>query len=156
SAPGSAFVDFAGNVLTVDGVLGQSNGGAGKPKGINGSVYYTVSFDICALAKSVNFALTNGALKVWAFRLDPELHLDGSVAFADCANRDINIVFLSADSNPDDITALKNHVEQSSPNDAGGGGTRPRIGVAMLPMAGITDANGNLTNKFSDWKTLEE
>ncbi len=26
----------------------------------------------------------------------------------------------------------------------------------MLPMGGITDAAGNLTNKFSDWKTLEE
>jgi hypothetical protein len=156
STPASAFVDFAGNVLTVDGVLGQSNGGTGKPKGINGSVYYTVSFDICTLAKSVNLALTNGALNVWAFRLDSALPFDGSAAFADFANRDINIVCLSADSNPDDITALKNHVEQSSPNDAGGGGTRPRIGVAMLPMGGITDANGNLTNKFSDWKTLEE
>ena len=26
----------------------------------------------------------------------------------------------------------------------------------MLPMGGITDVNGNLTNKFSDWKTEEE
>jgi hypothetical protein len=156
-APGSAFVDFARNALTVDGTLGVSNGGSGKPKGAGGSIYYKVTFDICALAKSINLALTNGAIQVWGFRLDPaQQPPDFTLAFNDFANRQINIVCLSSDSNPGDITTLKDRVEQASPNDAGGGGTRPRIGVAMLPMGGITDANGNLTNKFSDWKTKEE
>jgi hypothetical protein len=155
--PASAFVDFAGNVLTVDGTLGTANGGTGRPKAIGGSIYYTVTFGICALATSINLALNNGALQVWGYRLDPGLpNFDGTAAFADFANRQINIVCLSADSNPDDITALRTHVESSSPNDAGGGGIRPRIGVAMLPMGGIFDANGNLTNKFSDWKSEEE
>ncbi len=155
--PGSAFVDFACNALAVDGTLAISNGGTGKPIGVGGSIYYTVAFDICSLAKSINLALTNGALQVWGFRLDPSQQtFDGSAAFTDFSNRAIDIVCLSADSNPDDITALKNHVESSSPNDAGGGGIRPRIGVAMLPMGGISDANGNLTNKFSDWKTEEQ
>jgi hypothetical protein len=156
-APGGAFVDFAGNALAVDGSLGLSSGGTGKPIGIGGSIYYTVAFDICSLAKSINLALTNGALQVWAFSLDPaQQSFDASAAFSDFSNRAIDIVCLSADSNPDDITALKNHVEASSPNDAGGGGIRPRIGVAMLPMGGIFDANGNITNKFSDWKTEEQ
>lgn len=156
-APGSAFVDFAGNALAVDGTLGLSGGGTGRPIAIGGSIYYKVSFDICSLAKSINLALTNGALQVWAFRLDPSAQtFDASAAFSDFSNRAINIVCLSADSNPDDITALKNHIEASSPNDAGGGGIRPRIGVAMLPMGGISDANGNITNKFSDWKSEEQ
>ena len=155
-APGTAFADFSGHVLAVDGTLGVSNGGSGKPIGVNGSIYCTVTFDICTLAKSINLALNNGALQVWGYALDPSQPFDGSAAFADFANRQINIVCLSSDSNPDDITALRTHVESSSPNDAGGGGTRPRIGVAMLPMGGITDANGNLTNKFSDWKSEEE
>jgi hypothetical protein len=157
-APAGAFVDFAANVLKVDGTLGVSNGGTGKPIASgSGSVYYKVTFDISALAKSINLALTNGAIQVWGFRLDPaQQSPDFAPAFTDFGNRQINIVCLSSDSNPDDITGLKNHVESSSPNDAGGGGTRPRIGVAMLPMGGITDANGNLTNKFSDWKTEEE
>jgi hypothetical protein len=157
-SPASAFLDFAGNALTVDGTLGVANGGTtGKPKGASGSIYYTVTFDISALAKSINLALTNGAIQVWGYALNPaQQPPDLTSAFTDFGNRQINIVCLSSDSNPDDITALKNHVESSSPNDAGGGGTRPRIGVAMLPMAGITDANGNLTNQFSDWKTAEE
>jgi hypothetical protein len=156
-APGSAFVDFAGNALAVDGTLGLSGGGTGRPIGIGGSIYYTVTFDICSLAKSINLALTNGALQVWGFRLDPSQQtFDASAAFSDFSNRAIDIVCLSADSNPDDITALKNHVEASSPNDAGGGGIRPRIGVAMLPVGGISDANGNITNKFSDWKSEEQ
>jgi hypothetical protein len=157
-APASGFVDFSGNALTVDGTLGVSNGGTrGKPKGASGSIYYKVTFDISALAKSINLALTNGAIQVWGYALNPaQQPPDFTSAFADFGNRQINIVCLSSDSNPDDITALKTHVETSSPNDAGGGGTRPRIGVAMLPMGGITDANGNLTNKFSDWKTEEE
>jgi hypothetical protein len=157
-APASAFVDFAGNALTIDGTLGVSNGGTtGKPKSATGSIYYTVTFDISTLAKSVNLALTNGAIQVWGYALDPaQQPPDFTAAFADFANRQINIVCLSSDSNPDDITALMGHVVSSSPNDAGGGGTRPRIGVAMLPMGGITNANGNLTNQFSDWKTPEE
>ena len=157
-SPASAFVDFAGNALTMDGTLGVSNGGTtGKPKGVGGSIYYKVTFDISALAKSINLALTNGAIQVWGYALNPaQQPPDFTSAFTDFGNRQINIVCLSSDTNPDDITALKNHVELSSPNDAGGGGTRPRIGVAMLPMGGITDANGNLTNKFSDWKTAEE
>jgi hypothetical protein len=156
-APGSAFVDFAGNALAVDGALGLSSGGTGRPIGIGGSIYYAVSFDICSLAKSINLALTNGAIKVWGYRLDPSQQaLDASAAFSDFSSRAIDIVCLSADSNPDNITALKNHVEASSPNDAGGGGIRPRIGVAMLPMGGIADTSGNITNKFSDWKSEEQ
>ena len=158
-APAQSFVDFAANALTLDGTTpGVANGGTGKPKAVgSGAVYYKVTFDICALATSINLALTNGAIQVWGYRLDPaQQPPDFAAAFTDFSNRQINIVCLSSDSNPDDITALKNHVESSSPNDAGGGGARPRIGVAMLPMGGITDAKGNLTNKFSDWKTEEE
>ena len=158
-APANAFVDFARNTLSIDGALGAADKGTGKPKGVAGNIYYTVTFDICPLAKSINVALVNGALQVLAYRLDPPASpaaFDASAAYADFVNRDINIVCLSFDSNPDHITALKNHVELSSPNDAGGGGIRPRIGVAMLPSGGITDSNGNLTNKFSDWKTAEQ
>jgi hypothetical protein len=157
--PAGAFVDFARNTLSIDGVLGNTDKGTGKPKSAGGNIYYKVSFDICALAKSVNVALVNGALSVWGYRLDPVTSpaaFDASAAYADFANRDINIVCLSYDSDPDHITELKNRVEASSPNDAGGGGIRPRIGVAMLPNGGIVDAQGNLTNKFSDWKTLEQ
>ena len=155
--PANAFVDFAGNSLSVDGTLGLASSGTGKPKSVGGAIYYTLTFGICALATSINLALTNGALQVWGYRLDPgQSRFDGSAAFADFSNRQINIVCLSSDSDPDDITALRTHVETSSPNDAGGGGIRPRIGVAMLPMGGIADANGNLTNKFSDWKTEEQ
>ena len=154
--PAGAFVDFSGNVLNIDGTLGSSSGGTGKPVAANGSIYYTVTFGLCTLATSINLALNNGALQVWGYNLPPGQPFDGTAAFADFSNRQINIVCLSSDSNPDDITALRTHVESASPNDAGGGGIRPRIGVAMLPMGGITDANGNLTKKFSDWKTLEE
>jgi len=155
--PASAFVDFGANLLSVDGNLGSSSGGTGKPKAANGAIYYTVSFDLCALAKSINLALENGALQVWAYSLDPAVEpVDPSPAFADFANRQINIVCLSSNSDPDNISALRAHVETSSPNDAGGGGIRPRIGVAMLPMGGISDANGDVTNKFSDWRTEEE
>ena len=154
--PASAFVDFSGTVLKIDGTLGSSSGGAGKPVAANGGIYYTVNFGLCALATSINLALNNGASQVWGYSLPPGQPFDGTAAFADFTNRQINIVCLSSDANPDDITALRTHVESASPNDAGGGGIRPRIGVAMLPMGGITDANGNLTNKFSDWKTEEE
>jgi hypothetical protein len=155
--PASAFVDFDANLLTVDGTLGSSSGGTGKPKAANGAIYYTVSFDLCALAKSINLALENGALQVWAYSLDPAVEpVDPSPAFADFANKQINIVCLSSNSDPDNISALRTHVETCSPNDAGGGGIRPRIGVAMLPMGGISDANGDITNKFSDWKTEKE
>lgn len=154
--PSNAFVDFSGKALNIDGTLGSSSGGTGKPVAANGSVYYTVTFGLCALATSINLALDNGALQVWGYGLPPGQPFNGTAAFADFTNRQINIVCLSSDSNPDDITALRTHVESASPNDAGGGGIRPRIGVAMLPMGGITDTNGNLTNKFSDWKTLQE
>ena len=84
-APGGAFLDFAGNVLSLDGsALGVSNGGTGKPKAfVNGSVYYKVTFDICSLAKSINVALNNGALQVWGYGLDPAQPFDGTAAFAD-------------------------------------------------------------------------
>jgi hypothetical protein len=155
--PASAFVDFGANILSVDGTLGSSSGGTGKPKATNGAIYYTVSFDLCALAKSINLALENGALQVWAYSLDPAVEpVDPSPAFTDFANRQINIVCLSSNSDPDNISELRTHVETCSPNDAGGGGIRPRIGVAMLPMGGISDANGDITNKFSDWRTEEE
>jgi len=152
-APANAFIDLSGAALTIDGTLGNSNGGTGKPKRADGSIYYRVTFDLCPLAKSINLALTNGALQVWAYRLDPGASFDDtSSAVADFANRQINIVCLSNDTDPHHITTLRNHVEQASPNDAGGGGTRPRIGVAMLPEGGIRDGTGKLTNKFSDWK----
>ena len=157
AAPASAFVDFGGAALTIDGTLGSSTSGTGKPIGVNGSIYYTVSFDICALAKSINLALNNGALQVWGYSLDPAQEpVDPTAAFTDFSNRQINIVCLSSNTNPDNITALRTHVETASPNDAGGGGIRPRIGVAMLPMGGISNASGLLTNNFSDWKTEEE
>jgi len=154
AAPASAFVDLKEAALTVDGTLGASGGGTGKPKATDGSIYYKVTFDICPLAKSINLALNNGALEVWGFAVPtagtyPD---DGLTAFA---NLQINLVCLCSDSNPDFITKLRNHVETSSPNDAGGGGIRPRIGVAMLPMGGIF-TNGLLTNKFSDWKAPNE
>jgi hypothetical protein len=157
AAPAGAFVDFGGAALSIDGTLGSSASGTGKPIGVNGSIYYTVSFDTCALAKSINLALSNGALQVWGYSLDPAQEpVDPTAAFTDFSNRQINIVCLSANTNPDNITALRTHVETASPNDAGGGGIRPRIGVAMLPMGGISNASGLLTNKFSDWKTEEE
>jgi len=135
--PATSFVDLSGTALTIDGTLGVPNGGTGKPKGADGTVYYRVTFDICPLAKSINLALNNGALKVWAYRLDSWDSFDASSpALADFSNRQINLVCLSANSNPDQITTLRNHVEASSPNDAGGGGTRPRMGIAMLPEGG--------------------
>jgi hypothetical protein len=153
AAPANAFVDLSGTALTIDGTLGRTDGGTGKPKGSDGIVYYRMTFDICPLAKSINLALTNGALQVWAYRLDPgETFDDTSDALTDFANRQINIVCLSNDTDPHHITTLRDHVEAASPNDAGGGGTRPRIGVAMLPEGGIADSTGKITNKFSDWK----
>jgi hypothetical protein len=151
--PAAAFVDLSGTALTIDGTLGKTTGGTGKPKAADGTIYYRLRFDICPLAKSINLALTNGALQVWAYRLDPGAGFDDtSPALADFASRQINIVCLSDDSDPHHITTLRDHVEGASPNDAGGGGTRPRIGVAMLPEGGIVDTTGNVSNKFSDWK----
>jgi hypothetical protein len=151
--PASAFVDLSGAALTVDGTLGNPATGSGKPKAADGTIYYTMTFDISPLAKSINLALINGALQVWAYQIDSWDTFDGSsLALADFANRQINIVALSSNTNPDQVTILKNHVESSSPNDAGGGGTRPRIGVAMLPEGGIPGAGGKITNKLSDWK----
>jgi hypothetical protein len=155
--PTKVFVDLGGNPLGVDGTLGSPNGGTGKPKAADGTIYNKLTFDICPLAKSINLALTNGALQVWAYRIDSWDAFDGgSPGLADFANRQINIVCLSSNSNPDQITVLRNHVEASSPNDAGGGGTRPRIGVAMLPEGGIVGAGGKLTEKFADWKSAGE
>lgn len=151
--PQDAFVDLTGTALSVDGTLGEPNGGTGKPKAADGTVYYRVAFDLCPLARSINLALQNGATNVWAYRLDSwDSFDDSSPALADFSNRQINIVCLSADSDPHRITVLRDHVEACSPNDAGGGGTRPRIGVAMLPEGGIRGASGHVTNKFSDWK----
>src|SRR5262249_3786924 len=79
-----------------------------------------------------------------------------SPALADFFSRQINIVCLSNDTDPHHITTLRDHVESASPNDAGGGGTRPRIGVAMLPEGGIVDSAGHVSNKFSDWKNAGE
>jgi hypothetical protein len=155
--PASSFLDLSGTALTIDGTLGVPNGGTGKPKGADGTVYYRVTFDICPLAKSINLALNNGALKVWAYRLDSwDSFDDSSPALADFSNRQINLVCLSANSNPDQITVLRDHVETSSPNNFGGGGTRARMGVAMLPEGGIADNTGKITNKFSDWKSPGE
>ena len=153
AAPASAFIDLAANALTIDGTLGEPNGGTGKPKGTDGTIYYKMSFDICPLAKSINLSLNNGALSVWAYRLNAgDTFDDTSPALADFSNRQINIVCLSNDTDPHHITTLRDHVESASPNDAGGGGTRPRIGVAMLPQGGITDGTGKISDKFSDWK----
>ncbi len=155
--PASSFEDLSGTALTIDGTLGVPNGGTGKPKGADGTVYYRVTFDIGPLAKSINLALNNGALEVWAYRLDSWDSFDASSpALADFSNRQINLVCLSENSNPDQITLLRDHVEASSPNDAGGGGTRPRVGVAMLPEGGIANSTGTITNKFSDWKSPGE
>ena len=110
--PCGAFVDFARNVLPIDGTLGTADKGSGRPKGVNGSVYYKVTFDICSLARSINLALTNGALQVWGYRLDPPpVSFDATAAYADFTSREINIVCLSYNSDPDHITELKNHVE---------------------------------------------
>lgn len=153
AAPASAFVNLAGTALTIDGTLGEVNGGSGKPLGADGTVYYKMTFDICQLAKSINLALNNGALSVWGYRLNAgDTFDDTSPALADFSNRQINIVCLAGDADPHHITTLRDHVESASPNDAGGGGTRPRIGVAMLPEGGITDSTGKVTDKFSDWK----
>jgi hypothetical protein len=155
--PSTSFVDLSGTALAIDGTLGVPNGGTGKPKRADGTVYYQVFFDICPLAKSINMALNNGALEVWAYQLDSWDAFDASSpALADFSNRQINLVCLSANSNPDQISVLRNHVEASSPNDAGGGGTRARMGVAMLPEGGIADSTGKITNKFSDWKSPGE
>lgn len=96
------------------------------------------------LARAVNLALNNGAVRVWAFRTD---RAGGTPtrddAFADFIDRQINIVVLANNTDAAAIGDLREHVEAASPNDAGGGGTRPRIGVAMLPPEGWTSNGGN-------------
>ncbi len=72
-------------------------------------------------------------------------------AFADFVNKQINIVCLSKTTDAQSITDLKDHVEQASPNDAGGGGTRPRIGVAMLPKEGWKNGTGKPSQKLADF-----
>jgi hypothetical protein len=96
------------------------------------------------LARAVNLALTNGALRVWAFRTDRTGAAPTTDdAFADFASRRLNVVFLANNTTAQAITDLREHVEAVSPNDAGGGGTRPRIGVAMLPREGWTTTGPN-------------
>jgi hypothetical protein len=112
--------------------------GVGAPQSIT-----TLDFGLCELAKSINLALLNGAMQVWAFRT----HRNGSSptmddAFADFSNKQINLVCLSKKTDAQAISDLKDHVEQASPNDSGGGGTRPRMGVAMLPKTGWTSNGG--------------
>jgi hypothetical protein len=103
----------------------------------------TLHYGLSELARSINLALVNGAIRVWAYRTD---RAGGSPqvtdAFADFANKQINLVCLSHSTDAQAITDLKDHVEQASPNDAGGGGTRPRMGVAMLPPEGWTSNGG--------------
>jgi hypothetical protein len=119
--PASAFVDLNNTAVTIDGTLGKTTGGTGKPEAADGTIYYRLTFDTCPLAKSINLALTNGALQVWAYRLDPGASFDDtSPALSDFASRQINIVCLSDDSDPHHITTLRDHVEGVSPNDAGG------------------------------------
>jgi len=108
SDPAAAFVDLSGTALTIDGTLGRTTGGKGKPKVADGTIYYRLRFDICPLANSVNLALNNGALQVWAYRLDPGAGFDDtSPALADFASRQINIVCLSDDSDPHHITPTR-------------------------------------------------
>jgi hypothetical protein len=71
--------------------------------------------------------------------------------YADFINRQINIVCRSQNADANAITELRTHVENASPNDAGGGGTRPRMGVAMLPRAGWNDANNRPSQRLADF-----
>jgi hypothetical protein len=142
-------LDSDGNFTSLDGTtnypVNPATGFPEKPDPGGGAaipitnLYYGLS----ELAKSINLALVNGATRVWAYRLNR----NGSTptigdAFADFINKQINIVCLSQMTDAQSITDLKDHVEQASPNDAGGGGTRPRIGVAMLPKLGWTGNGG--------------
>lgn len=136
------FTSFDGSTsYSVDAASGYPQrpaSGNGSPEPIT-----KLDFGLCELAKSINLALTNGAVRVWAFRTNrageaPKME----DAFTNFISKQINIVCLSNNSRAQDITALKNHVERASPNDSGGGGTRPRIGVAMLPKEGWTSSNG--------------
>src|SRR5208283_2223301 len=148
-APAQAFVDFAANALSLDGTsLGVANGGTGKPKAFgSGAVYYKVTFDICALAKSITLALTNGAIQVWGYQLDPaQQPPDFTAAFTDFGNRQINIVCLSSDSSPDDITALRNHVESSVPIRL----TQTPARCRVRPYAGIKVGIGRRLNTACD------
>jgi len=119
-------------VNTATGFPEKPGTGAGNPPPVP---ITNLSFGLSELAKSINLALVNGAVKVWSYRLD-RVTPNPQEAFADFANKQINIVCLSQNTDAPSIGLLKDHVEQSSPNDAGGGGIRPRIGVAMLPREG--------------------
>jgi hypothetical protein len=104
----------------------------------------SLDYGLGDVARAVNLALVNGATRAWAFRTDraggaPTTD-DG---FADFANRQLNVVFLANNTTAAAISNLRDHVEAASPNDAGGGGIRPRIGVAMLPREGWTSNGGN-------------
>lgn len=149
-----------GQFTSLDGTTNYSiNPATGFPErpgaGTNPAEPITnLHFGLSALAKSINLALVNGAVRVWAFRTSR----NGGAptvddAFADFINKQINIVCLSKTTDAQSITDLKDHVEAASPNDAGGGGTRPRIGVAMLPKEGwtTTGPNPKPSQKLSDF-----
>jgi hypothetical protein len=129
--------DFPVNPAT--GYPERPGTGGGPPQAIT-----SLDYGLGDLARAVNLALVNGAVRVWAFRTD---RAGGAPttddAFADFANRQLNVVFLANTTTASAISDLRDHVEAASPNDAGGGGTRPRIGVAMLPREGWTSNGGN-------------
>lgn len=137
-------LDSDGNFTSLDGTTSYPvNAATGFPEKPGDGEITNLYYGLSELAKSINLALVNGAVKVWAYRTNR----DGTVpttdgAFADFMNKQINIVCLSKTTDAPSITALKGHVEQASPNDAGGGGTRPRIGVAILPKEGWTGNGG--------------
>jgi hypothetical protein len=139
----NARVDSDGNFTSLDGntpyAIDLASGFPVRPAGgpEPAGPITTLHYNLSDLGRAINLALANGATRVVAFRTDraggqPDL----TAAFADFVNRQINIVVLANNNNPGNITALRDHVEAASPNDAGGGGTRPRIGVAMLPREG--------------------
>ena len=142
------FTDFAGTDSEIDPATGY-------PKRQTGELITNLDFGLSELARSINLALTNGAIRVEAFRTNrdgsaPQL-TGGAGAFADFESKQINIVCLSKTTDPDSIDDLREHVENASPNDAGGGGTRPRIGVAMLPKEGWTNGAGEPSQELSDF-----
>ncbi|WP_328524047.1 hypothetical protein [Kribbella sp. NBC_00359] len=142
-------MDTDGTFTSLDGQTGfPVNPNSGYPErpaagGNPAQPITTLDYGLGDLARAVNLALNNGAVRVWAFRTDR----GGGVptrddAFTDFADRQINVVVLANNTDATAISDLRTHVEAASPNDAGGGGTRPRIGVAMLPREGWTSNGG--------------